>query len=293
VPTPSGNSTGLELSNGFVSILLNTANPSITAVHADFLGTGNYSSTNIFSKPYALEVEDASGVHSSIDATGSVVTILSNTTELVSVMLSGVGVGQVTESWTISLKQGARSYELNTTAQIESDMTVKSIRHNMGFSAVSIYGLFAKGVVQMKNAKSSNNHFGSNGTIHRLYAMGGGSSIDISYGSQADNHILLSGGDSGLHEEMVTNARPTDLDKWGGGWESAPLATVLKGQTFHISSTITANDRNFPAGGLTSGPNLPVRDLEAYLTGVYGSSPGCLCSYPDEVAKVGVPTSML
>jgi hypothetical protein len=147
---PSRNSTGLALSNGFITIILNTQNPSISAVYADFLGMGNYSTTNVFGKPYALEVEDASGVHSSVAGVQSAeVTILSNTTELVSVMLSGIVDDAkdptVKETWVLSLKQGERSYELNTTATVVKDSEVKSIRHAMGFNALSIYGLFNAG----------------------------------------------------------------------------------------------------------------------------------------------------
>ena len=31
------------------------------------------------------------------------------------------------------------------------------------------------------------------------------------------------------------------------------------------------------------GPNLPIGDLEAIMTGIYGSSPVCLCTYNNEV----------
>ena len=49
--------------------------------------------------------------------------------------------------------------------------------------------------------------------------------------------------------------------------------------------TIAGNDRNFPCSGLTTGANLPLPDLEAMMTGVYASSPGCLCTYNNEVVS--------
>ena len=47
----------------------------------------------------------------------------------------------------------------------------------------------------------------------------------------------------------------------------------------------TLHDRNFPCLNLTTGPNMPDTDLEAYMTGVYGSSPGCLCTFDNEVRR--------
>jgi hypothetical protein len=51
---------------------------------------------------------------------------------------------------------------------------------------------------------------------------------------------------------------------------------------------IAPNNRNFPAGGLrTAGgttANLPSDDLAAILTGIYGTAPGCLCTFPNAPA---------
>ena len=71
---------------------------------------------------------------------------------------------------------------------------------------------------------------------------------------------------------------------WGKGWSAAPATSPpAAGLTWTTDKLLTPNDRNFPAGGLSTGPNLPERDLEALLTGVYGSSPGCLCTFDNEV----------
>ena len=51
---------------------------------------------------------------------------------------------------------------------------------------------------------------------------------------------------------------------------------------------IAPNNRNFPAGGLrTAGgttANLPSDDLAAILTRIYGTAPGCLCTFPNAPA---------
>ena len=76
-------------------------------------------------------------------------------------------------------------------------------------------------------------------------------------------------------------------DAWGRGWEGAAAASSVATSTLSYSRAwrLAANDRNFPSGVLGVGPNLPEGDLEALLTGVYGSSPGCLCTYDNEVVK--------
>jgi hypothetical protein len=51
---------------------------------------------------------------------------------------------------------------------------------------------------------------------------------------------------------------------------------------------ISPNNRNFPSGALPSGlvSNMDDgADLEASLTGIYGSAVPCLCTYPNEVTK--------
>ena len=55
--------------------------------------------------------------------------------------------------------------------------------------------------------------------------------------------------------------------------------------TWATSMLISPNNRNFPASTLTTTqPNLPDDDLAAIMTGIYGSSPGCLCTFPNSPA---------
>ena len=53
--------------------------------------------------------------------------------------------------------------------------------------------------------------------------------------------------------------------------------------TWTTATSFAPNNYNFPSHDLTTGANLPHNDLEALMTGAYGSSPGCLCTYPNEV----------
>ncbi len=66
------------------------------------------------------------------------------------------------------------------------------------------------------------------------------------------------------------------------------LVTVYAGASWKTSAVITPNNHNFPAGSLTTGPNLPIDDLTAVMAGIYGSAPGCLCTFPNSPACPGM-----
>ena len=60
-------------------------------------------------------------------------------------------------------------------------------------------------------------------------------------------------------------------------------------RTWATSMLISPNNRNFPASALTTTqPNLPDDDLAAIMTGIYGSAPGCLCTFPNAPACPGL-----
>jgi hypothetical protein len=51
---------------------------------------------------------------------------------------------------------------------------------------------------------------------------------------------------------------------------------------------IAPNNRNFPSGSLPAGSVSNMdndRDVEALMTGIYGSAVPCLCTYPNEVSR--------
>ena len=117
----------LVLSNSFVSAQLDVTSGRIIALTGDFNGTRTFPATNnALASPWHLETEDTSGVVSSSSAAPTL-TILSNTSTLVSVKLEGVtdsagdGSGDgvsaavATEDWTVTLRSNERGVELNTT----------------------------------------------------------------------------------------------------------------------------------------------------------------------------------
>ena len=179
----------------------------------------------------------------------------------------------------------------------------------------------------MRNGAKTANHFAATGALDRLYALGGGSAVDLvnmtgSSGGKPTTAVLLSsvGSDASGYQEIVAGAyNAKNVDKWSAGWalaagaadgsvvdangtalpvavgspEPAGAALDLAAATAWATSfELAPNDRNFPCAKLTTGPNLPAADLEAYMTGVYASSPGNLCTYPNEV-KEGVTVAQV
>ena len=67
---------------------------------------------------------------------------------------------------------------------------------------------------------------------------------------------------------------------------------VLSLNGIPTSSTLSPNDRPFPVGGVPVGASLGGRDLEAMLTGIYGSAVGALTTFDNEV-KAGVRVAQI
>lgn len=68
-----------------------------------------------------------------------------------------------------------------------------------------------------------------------------------------------------------------------------PTIAAVAATGWSTSAMISPNNRNFPASQLiTNSSNLPSGDLAAVMTGIYGSAPGCLCTFPNSPACPGM-----
>lgn len=68
-----------------------------------------------------------------------------------------------------------------------------------------------------------------------------------------------------------------------------PTSAAVAATGWSTSAMISPNNRNFPASQLiTNSSNLPSGDLAAVMTGIYGSAPGCLCTFPNSPACPGM-----
>lgn len=111
--------------------------------------------------------------------------------------------------------------------------------------------------------------FWSQDDLPRVYALGLGSSLDMSGSDDHGSTVLVSAASS-VSLQHVLLGRLAQQDQWTKGWDNSTAAqSWAAGVTFTSSHVWTPNDRNFPAGGLTTGPNLNATELEALLVGMY------------------------
>ncbi len=180
-------------------------------------------------------------------------------------------------------------------------------------------------VVQMKAAETEASHFASKIPLRRVYTLGGSGdeegqvgnvSLDILFGD-ADKEfridsttVLVSRNDgdkegwSGFQEVLVVGfpTHPEFYDHWTSGWKSAGIHdTAAEGdgwrekRTWSTTLTMFAHDLDYPVGtlggsegsstGVTKGSNLPDDDLHAFMTGIYASPVGCLCTHVSAVEE--------
>ena len=185
------------------------------------------------------------------------------------------------------------------------------MRHSLLSAPLAIFGFYdsanadgnSDGVAQMMNAGKGASELHTNRSLGRVYMLGGvnpntmkpplkatSGSLDIlrvTTGGAAYTTLLSGAGSSSGYREQLSGPAPATLDKWTGARSTSntttatTAATTTSASSWSTSSLITPNNHNFPASGLKAGqPNLPTADLAALLTGVYGSAPGCLCTFP-------------
>lgn len=174
-------------------------------------------------------------------------------------------------------------------------------RHTVEFNALSIYAKFDEGMVQMKNANTAASFFCGTGTLKSLYGLGGGTAFDIRRavtGTAIEQVALTSNAaGSGLHTVLIGRYNG-DVDVWTH--EGRPILRTVKNHSamqslgkegeyigndsWTTEMLLAPNNFNFPSFDISPTiDNLPQNDLEALMTGSYGTSPGCLCTYPNEV----------
>ena len=202
----------ISMNNGFVSIKFDKHRPAIVAIGGDFLGEGKYQNVLATMLPSGLEREDGDGTthYSYINGAGAALNIkvLKDDPSLVSVQISGivddVSSPVATETWTITLSQNQRFVSISTTGETVRTATYKAVRHGFYFQATSITALYKRGVVQMKDALPSKDFFGSYDELTRLYAVGGGTAMDVvrktvqGTGDGSSNQTVILSSDSGV-----------------------------------------------------------------------------------------------
>eukprot|EP00055_Hartaetosiga_balthica_P004148 m.10318 g.10318 ORF g.10318 m.10318 type:complete len:814 (-) comp3651_c0_seq2:140-2581(-) len=301
------------MENGFVRMEVNT-DAFAMILKADFLGHANYSVVSSASSPsqsaFTFTRYDTSGSTSCVGTPVSF-QVMANTTKEVSVKFTITDSKPVTASQTliISLIPGSRAFTISTTGSItNSSASTMAYVNEWMFRPISIYGFFDEGSVQMRSLQ--NGHFSASHKALRIYGLGTDvntpSSFDMSFQSLQSSIVMTTktATASSSVQIVVAGAYPGEDDVWDEkGWyslashkntynftstqpRSDQARTINRGvSTWHNTYELFLNDRNFPTSTIPTTSNIPTYDLEAFLTGVYGSSPGCLCTYPNEVKK--------
>mmetsp|Transcript_9666 Transcript_9666/g.28527 ORF Transcript_9666/g.28527 Transcript_9666/m.28527 type:complete len:821 (-) Transcript_9666:30-2492(-) len=297
----------VAVGNGYACAVFELAKPRLSTLRGDFAGAGRYGASALAEGQ--LELEDASGkVFASADAGPATATVLSSAREEVAVEIRGLRdraeAPMVEEVWTMSLAAGARSVVLKISGRSARAGQVRAVRHSFRLLPSSIYALFDGGVVQMKDQDDGKNYYFSKDGLARLYALGadaekaGDLSIAVRRESAGDI-ALVSGRQaprSGFQDIAIASAELGPMDSWSKGWDGAPAVAVPEGREWKVVLHLAPNDHDFPAqgpeGDLPAGGNIPAADLQAFLTGVYGSPVGQLCTH-DGGVKQGVRVAQM
>jgi hypothetical protein len=299
----------LALDNGYVRAEVDLQHPQVDAIRADFGGRRRYAAdlTAAGAGPLGqsgivLERDDANGTHASSEGAGPDlrVRVLRDTPQEAVVEVSGIvddfRAPLATSTWTLSLGAEQRAFRLRTSTRALRDGDVRGIRISSYLSPSSIQGFFDPGAVQMLGSPQS--YFASGRPLERVYALGapGGGTLDMTASGQRETVLRSTAScgnppDAGAFrtglEQVLAGSYPSK-DRWdGAGWQAAAPQHVTAGSRWRTDATVAANGHDFPAGTLRRPkPNLPVADLRAIYTAVYGTAAGVLDSYalPGEAA---------
>jgi hypothetical protein len=178
----------LRLQNGYVAAEL-TVGPSAAAValadlRGDLSGRGRYGNASL-AAPFRLASEGAlRPAGGRAVPPPAVVTIVANDSGVAWVRVAGVvdSAALATEQWDVRLRQGVRELELNTSGRVLPGVAAAAVLHTLGFMGSSLTGHFERGLVQARGQGGL--AFGSNSSLPRLYALGEGTSVDLSRGSK-------------------------------------------------------------------------------------------------------------
>lgn len=302
----------ITIDNGFVKAIFDTTSSSawMSHLYGDFKGLGGYGENLLAAGGLRLERENADGsvvsgitnkLRTKYDA---VHTDEGSCSEIQFPRVVDDSVNPtVEESWKFTLCTGDRTLRFESSGSVianHASVQIRSIRHALYATPLSTTAFFDQGVVQIKNAKPTYSHFASSDRMQRTYVMGGLGAIDVlrpqATGGLQDQVVLLNSAPgtegvaftSGFQEILVGTF--SHRDYWVAGSSASDAQTIAQTNTTKWSREwlISPNNRNFPSAQLPAGSvnNMDNSDnLEALMTGIYGSSVPCLCTYPNEVTN--------
>lgn len=157
----------------------------------------------------------------------------------------------------------------------------------------------------MKGAHSGAGFYSSTDNLGRLYTLGGSGGEGHNAGNmslafrwpsvdqQPASMVIRSSDSSGSSgysgvEDVLVGALP-EQHVWSAGWASVQAVQIASGSAWSTLVELAPNRFDFPvqgpSGDLTTGPNIDAENLQAMLTGIYGSPVGQLCTHDNGVSK--------
>jgi hypothetical protein len=175
------------LANGYVRVVFSAAQgtAAITSLKGDFEGGAGFGGELLAAPGLSLQARSMKKTPKGLRATpelgdghAATVTIVSDGPALAAIAVDGVtaaGSSGAIETWSISLSQGARAFELNTTGTLPAGAPSNTVvYHSLYATPLSVFGFYpADGVVQMMNAESAAGVMPTNRTLERVYMLGG------------------------------------------------------------------------------------------------------------------------
>ena len=328
-PTTNGGSTlfvnesFVILRNGYVCGVFSFLQPSLAFLAADPSGQSKYGHNSLMGDGVTLEVQGVAGEVFSSASSGACagqmgVTVISDTPQSVAIRIHNITDscpnGTVFEDWTLTLAKGSPQLVLQASGRTTAVTSATVIRRAVAMRGSSIYALFDRGVVQMRdNHNELTNIYPSDDTVRRIYALGGccdplHSSGNVSLSiTRLPTNCSLAGNSpmaalvsndlsfapyyTAFHDTIVADPSKVVLDMWSAGWLLAPLRSIPAGVHWQSTMNLAPNAFDYPtlpgsvlpAGAWHTLTNMPAADLHAMLTGIYASPVGNLFTHDNEV----------
>ena len=276
------------IKNDYTKITVNSKTGSITG-GGDHTGSGDYG-MNVLAG-MGVESVRSGKVYRLDGCNGVTVNQHADTHLTISNIVDSCTDPRINETITIKLNDQFAHFSIEG-AVIKSDDSIT--RRVITQKASSMYSLFDLGVVQMLNGESiGNTYYPSKDGLPRIYSLGGfgpeehqagNRSVALLRGYNTSAVTLVSKSDMSELHEVLTGAY-NRVDNWNEQNDITPVTTT--GFQYTHPLVVTLNNRDFPIlrqnNGMKRSNFDNNDDYTAFMTGIYASPVGNLCTHSNEV----------
>lgn len=277
------------MDNGFIRIEFDPHRAAITTLSADYFGRGHYRNNLLGSDGIRLETvrHDGKTVPPKVLTAGPKTTLTgSPDIRLRLPVMVPADEAAVRSQWIITLKPGARWFELHMRTDIPNSAAAGLVRVRVSCNQWFFNALYQRGNVQLIEGQSRT--FCSRDPLDVFYTMdceNGSISIVPQKADSILENNLFSGtvnqwGASSCGLDQVLCGASHIADQWIALDEFRPVNRANPaGGVINASFRLYASDQAFPVHTLPADVSMEFKDLAAFYTAVYGSSAGVLGSY--------------